>query len=133
MPLCLWRCLPGDLQRQTPCLGSCQCSGNQVRGAKHTPLIGLGAVNCCRGLLIAVLREGPWCCCCWFTRAQHTRSSLPSVEISSSKDLKLKSPSCFSDLLFPLFLSLCSFTSLWPNEACPCLHSLLHVPCHSVL
>lgn len=41
--------------------------------------------------------------------------------------------SCFPDLLFPLLLPLCAITSLWSDEACPRLHSLLHVPCHSLL
>lgn len=81
------------------CLGSGQCSGSQVGQAKHTQFIGHGAVNCCRGLLIAVLREGGWCC--WFTRVQ--QSSLPSLEISSSKDLKWNLP-----LVFQIFCSRCS-------------------------
>lgn len=69
--------------------------------------------------------------------AQHMPSSLPFPEMSFVPPVlqgtNVRSPSSFSDLLFPLFLPLCSITSLWSDEACPCLHSLLHVPRHSFL
>ncbi|GCB77641.1 hypothetical protein scyTo_0021118 [Scyliorhinus torazame] len=39
----------------------------------------------------------------------------------------------WKDLLLTLLFSFCSLTSIWPDEASPGLHTLLHVPRDTLL
>lgn len=74
-------------------------------------------------------------CVCWLFSYVGWLLCVGEVSFSSLRSPRNSSAisSCFPDLLFPLLLPLCAITSLWSDEACPRLHSLLHVPCHSFL
>ncbi|XP_048640003.1 lateral signaling target protein 2 homolog isoform X1 [Marmota marmota marmota] len=55
-------------------------------------------------------------------------------ETLSSSELAAKTrDGDFEDLLFPLLFALGTAAPLWAGEACPCVHTLLHVPRHTLL